>query len=611
MTKKASNDILRKFPISRGADQTEKCTLCHHELGAHNGTVCPPIPPSQKDVKVDEATAPKSLKQELDDAMGVTAAKKLEAEAAKHFNAETPEAMNEVVYISFDELKPSPFQPREGLGDLTELIASIKKHSRVLQPILVRQVGDAGVDGAYETISGHRRAAAAKKAGLESVPALVLENVSDVQVLELNLTEQINRKDLTPLEEADACRKLQELAGYTVDQVAAKLGQSPTWVRRRLQLTKLAPEARKALAAGKIPYAAAVELALLPAHKMQAELLADLLRFEDHRVSADSLIRAVERRFRPLKSAPWNLTDAELLPEAGACSACPKNSACGPKGLFDNLDAKQATCTDVKCFEEKTALDWEKKTEKARAEGAEILEDVHYFNPGGDLTYSAEQAGIVKAKELAPRDRQKRTWAQLREELPEKHRPRLKVAKTAEGAAGLVFDGNALRKALVKHLDMKWAKPKPKADPHSGLSPAMQEKRRKEKAESKVRDAVVDEVLEHITRRIANAGLELAELRAIARAAFDAVDELGDGPLRALGLFDKKPDDIEKWIEKKATANELQALLFASVAKQSSLAVTFSGIDSELVELAKRYRLDPAAMIKARVADEKKGKAAA
>jgi ParB/RepB/Spo0J family partition protein len=469
----------------------------------------------------------------------------------------------------------------------------------MLQPILVREV-DGG--RAYEVVSGHRRLAAAKELEWEEVPCLVHE-LDEVQALEVNLSEQINRRDLTPLEEGEACRSLIELSGYDKKQVAAKLGQSESWVSRRLQLCKLAPEAKKALAAKKIPYGAAVELALLPTHKLQSEVLAEALKYNDS-VSVDQLLRQVERSFRPLKTAPWKLTDAELVPAAGACGTCPKNSACGPKGLFDSFDPKQAMCTDVKCFEEKLAADWEAKTEKAREAGAEIVEDPHVFNPGGDLTYTSEHAGIVKAKQLAEGDRKKRTWAQLVEELPEKHRPRLKVAKSREGAAIEIYDGNALRKALVKHLDMNWAKPKPKYDAHSGLTPAQQEKRKKEKALGKLRDAVVDEVLEHVTAAIAKNGLTVAELRRVTGHAFDASYELGDGPRRALGLFEKSAEDIEKWIAK-AEEKQLQALLFACIATDSSVTTTYAGFSTELLALAKGYRMEPEKMLKARSTESK------
>jgi ParB family transcriptional regulator, chromosome partitioning protein len=142
--------------------------------------------------------------------------------------------------ISIDRLEPNPQQPRIEYGDLEEMVSSIKERG-VLEPILVRpsQVG-----GRYMIISGERRYRAAREAGLREVPCIEMD-VDDRAVAEIALIENLQRKDLTPFEEADGLAILVERFGYTHEDIAKKIGKSRSSVTETLAIALMPKEVRE------------------------------------------------------------------------------------------------------------------------------------------------------------------------------------------------------------------------------------------------------------------------------------------------------------------------------------------------------------------------------
>ena len=134
--------------------------------------------------------------------------------------------------IPIEDIEPNPQQPRQNLGDLAELIASIREKG-VLEPLLVREVG-----GRFQIIAGERRYRAAVEAGYAEVPCVVRET-SDSEMMELALVENLQRKDLTPFEEADGLKLLADEYGYTHEMMAEKLGKSRSSVTEVLSLTAM------------------------------------------------------------------------------------------------------------------------------------------------------------------------------------------------------------------------------------------------------------------------------------------------------------------------------------------------------------------------------------
>ena len=140
--------------------------------------------------------------------------------------------------IPIEDIAPNPDQPRQALGDLEELTASIREKG-VLEPLLVRQVGSR-----FQIIAGERRYRAAVEAGLAELPCVV-RDTSDAEMMELALVENLQRKDLTPFEEADGLRVLADRFGYTHESLAEKLGKSRTTVTEALSLAAMPEEVRQ------------------------------------------------------------------------------------------------------------------------------------------------------------------------------------------------------------------------------------------------------------------------------------------------------------------------------------------------------------------------------
>src|SRR6266516_6975821 len=142
--------------------------------------------------------------------------------------------------IPVDKLDPNPDQPRREIGDLTDLTNSIKQRG-VLEPLLVKPSPN---NGRWLIIAGERRWRDAREAGLHEVPCVEM-NVDDQSVAEIALIENMQRKDLTPWEEADGLRALCERFGYTHEDVARKVGKSRSTVTEALSIASIPEEIRE------------------------------------------------------------------------------------------------------------------------------------------------------------------------------------------------------------------------------------------------------------------------------------------------------------------------------------------------------------------------------
>lgn len=140
--------------------------------------------------------------------------------------------------IPIEDIDPNPNQPRQNVGDLSELIASVRQKG-VLEPILVRRK-----ESRFQIVAGERRFRAAIEAGLPEIPAVIKE-LSDPEAMEIALIENLQRKDLTAFEEADGLKVLAETHGYTHDMMAEKLGKSRTTVTETLTLSSMPDRVRE------------------------------------------------------------------------------------------------------------------------------------------------------------------------------------------------------------------------------------------------------------------------------------------------------------------------------------------------------------------------------
>jgi ParB family chromosome partitioning protein len=136
-----------------------------------------------------------------------------------------------------DEIEPNPHQPRQQMGDLTELTASIREKG-IIQPLVVRRLGEK-----FQIISGERRYQAALQAGLTELPC-VERDADDRETVEIALVENIQRKDLTPFEEAEALGHLASSYGYTHESLATRLGKSRSTITEMLTLNSMPDEVK-------------------------------------------------------------------------------------------------------------------------------------------------------------------------------------------------------------------------------------------------------------------------------------------------------------------------------------------------------------------------------
>jgi ParB family chromosome partitioning protein len=139
--------------------------------------------------------------------------------------------------VPIDEIDPNPNQPRQVMGDLSELMASIAEKG-IIEPIIARQRGRR-----YQIVAGERRYQAAVQVGLREIP-IVIREVDDNEIIEVALIENIQRKDLTPFEEAEALQSLGTRCGYTHEDMARRLGKSRTAITESLSLNNMPEEVK-------------------------------------------------------------------------------------------------------------------------------------------------------------------------------------------------------------------------------------------------------------------------------------------------------------------------------------------------------------------------------
>lgn len=193
--------------------------------------------------------------------------------------------------LELERIRPNPFQPRAQFPSdrLEELAASIATNG-IIQPIVVRPAGEE-----YEIVAGERRWRAAQRAGLDRIPAIVQE-LTDGKMVELALVENIQRDELSPIEEAHAYQLLIEHFKLTQEEIARRVGRSRSAITNTLRLLQLPKAVQQALLSGELSMGHA--RALIPlSHEAQLALTREI-------VAKGLSVREVEHRVRRLHSLP-------------------------------------------------------------------------------------------------------------------------------------------------------------------------------------------------------------------------------------------------------------------------------------------------------------------
>lgn len=281
---------------------------------------------------------------------------------------------------------------------LQELADSIKA-SGVHQPILLRPLPAARVEETsramrdaagkaawpfpktkhkavpieYELVAGERRWRASQMADVAEIPAMIRE-LTDDQALEIQIIENLQRENVTALEESEGYRALMERGGKTAKEVAEKIGKSLRYVYQRLQLLDLIPEAAEAVRTGAIDPTRAREIACIRDPKLQKKAL-DYAATQDWNGALSHTTREVAQWVRTnimlrMDRARFDIASDKLCPEAGACTTCPKHTGANPD-LFS--EGGPDLCTDPSCYRSKEAAHDQAAVEKAKKSGHKVI----------------------------------------------------------------------------------------------------------------------------------------------------------------------------------------------------------------------------------------------
>lgn len=480
----------------------------------------------------------------------------------------TPDTLTE---IPLDRLVESPFNTRQIFAGLEELAASIRAEGRVHEPLLVRpRLASPVGDPDFELVFGHRRLRAAALAGLASVPCMV-RAMSDAEARSANAAENLQRRDVHAFEEAEAYRMMIEAGDATREQIAERFGRSVSHVAGRLALLRAVPALREKCLAGEINPEAALLVARLRSDKLQEKALAAIAadyraRLDDGGRQSHRAIKALlnEKFALGLKGALFDTMDAVLLPEAGACTACPKRTGNAPE--YDDIARTDTrggrhhneawithggpeVCTDPECFEAKKKAHLALRVQELQAKGKTVV-------AGSAARAAVSATGEVKGAFVpleAVRD-------QLKKHKGEK--PAVVIIQDPRG--GKTYQ--AVKRADAEAAGLKLKPAKVKED-HAALERRREADRARDVARVDAERAARLALLERVRAAAAERARDAFDLALVARAAWAGV-EYFDRELLA-GLWGVKgADALEKKLGQLDVADLTRLLLDCALVGQ-------------------------------------------
>lgn len=368
---------------------------------------------------------------------------------------------------------------------LAELSESIATHG-VLQPIIVRRIVRSKVlnylpdDPEFQLVAGERRLAASGQAGLETIPCVVRE-LTDEQVLEVQLIENLQREDLHPMHEAEGYHQLMTLHQHAAEDLAARVGKSRSYVYGRLKLLDLAPPLRKAFYAGHVSPSVALLLARIPGEKLQLQALKDLAD-PNHPVPYRRAQEIVRDRYM-LQLSTASFPTGETLNGVANCGGCPKRTG-NQAELFGDVKSPDV-CTDPECFRGKSRAHGQRLLDQAKKSGQPVITGkkakevapwgIERLHLRGYVALDAQNWSDGRSRtnrkilgpDVTPTLLQDPETGRVIEVVPEALVN--KALKESRGAAGATDDGSAARrkKALEekKFREALYAELRPKLEP--------------------------------------------------------------------------------------------------------------------------------------------------
>lgn len=287
--------------------------------------------------------------------------------------------MNDLKLVQIDDLIPSPTNPRKTFfkQSLMEMSESIKQIG-IIQPPGVRK--HKTEKGKYEIIYGERRTRAAKIAGLKVIQVLVKE-LDDAQVLDLQVTENLCREAVPPLEEAEVLKYYYDNKHFTVEEIALKMGCSVGRIYSRIKLNNLIDELKEMLNSGELNVSVAIFISSLP-HDVQRSIIQTFnVDVNDNYIIPNlNEIRALIRKgfMLYLSDAIFDIKDENLVKAVGSCINCQFNTSCN-KSLFPELE-RSARCVNRPCFDNKTITHAKIEHEAYKSKQDGIKDDYYYVS---------------------------------------------------------------------------------------------------------------------------------------------------------------------------------------------------------------------------------------
>lgn len=526
--------------------------------------------------------------------------------------------MDTILQIPLEQLHESTANPRRTYTGIDELAASIRAEGRIHEPLLVRpritNVLRPDEHDGYELVFGHRRLRAAEAAGLATAPCMV-RAMSDVEAASARAAENLQREDLHPIEEAEGFKALLDVGNLNADQLADKLGKSRSFVYGRLKLLQACPEVRKACAEGKIGSEVALLIARLRTDRLQAKALGYIrgkyIDMGDGGAKSFRQIRQLlnEHFTLELKGALFDTTDAQLLPDAGACTTCPKRAGNAPEyadiagqkadgRTYANFDGDKAwldrvrnggadVCTDPDCFDAKKRAHLRNQAAALEAKGKTVV--------AGNAARAAVGAdGTVKGAYIALKD----VKAQLKQPKAVDARsgkpvpaPMPKVVLIQDPRSGKTFEAIKREDAQAAGVRVPAA-----AAPGKDRYAAQEAQREAERARNEERAKVENKVRLAVLRDVRDAIMERErdafDLGLAAMAAWRGVQWRGRAVMAELwGLRN------EQELQRRIAHMDVQqlTLLIMDCALVSDCVVSAYSLDEKpmaLLQAAKHYGID-------------------
>lgn len=264
-------------------------------------------------------------------------------------------------------IKLSDISIKSNTREVVEDDALIELSNSIRDNGLLQAIGLNFTNGKHEIIYGHRRFVGSVKVQIaiperDSVNALVYENLTDEEVLELQIIENLHRKDIHAIEEAIAYKRLIDFKNYDVREIALRVAKSVSYVVQRLKLNDLYSEFKTAFLKDRLNLTTALKVCKISVEDQEAFWLEDFAHLDETQ-TIEVEDRDLKTYMNNLNKAPFDTKDALIIPKMGACGTCPFNTSVNTF-LFPD-EAKTSTCTNSTCFQQKAVLSFDLKLKEA------------------------------------------------------------------------------------------------------------------------------------------------------------------------------------------------------------------------------------------------------